>query len=318
MKAVIYRQYSKLSEVLEFDELPNPVLKPDYVLIKNKACGMNPKDVAFRKGYMKFITGKNPFPLQTGYDTAGIVEKVGSAVKQFKKGDAVFGYVEGVEGGAASEYLAIPAQHIAHKPDWLTFEEVASIPCTYLTALQALRDKGNIKKGEKLLIYGASGGVGTAAIQLAKVFGADITTISSSKNLDYCLEQGADEALSYENVDIFKTNKKFDIFFQIYLKGNLYQKAVPHLNKKGRFLSLAPGPKEQLLGIRTKLLFQKRFYAIIVRARQSDLNYLSNLAKEGFIKPQIAEVLPIQDIRLAHEKVGSLHTRGKIVVKVDY
>ena len=319
MKAVVYHQYSKSSDVLEFTELPVPLLKPNQVLVRNIACGINPKDVAIRKGYMQFITGKNPFPLQTGYDSAGIVEAIGDKVTQFKKGDAVFGYIERFNGGAASEFIAISENHIAHKPDSLTFEEAASMPCTYLTALQSLRDIAKIKKDEKLLLYGASGGVGTAAMQLAKVLGVSTTTVSSSKNLLYCLRQGADEAISYEGRDIFAAQKKFDVFFQIYLKDNLYQKSLPLLNKSGRFLSLSPGPHEQLLSLRTKLFFQKRFHAIIVRARQNDLTYLANLAKDGFIKPKIAEIIPIERIREAHDKVGALHTQGKIVIKVsDY
>jgi NADPH:quinone reductase-like Zn-dependent oxidoreductase len=180
MKAIGYQKYGS-AEVLEMLELPIPKPQKDEVLIYVSYISLNPRDVSIRSGNFSLITGKK-FPKLTGADFSGTIVQIGDNVTNLKIGDMVFGYVEGLKSGISSEYTVVPKNKVAIKPDALTHQQAATLGCAYLTALQALKDKAHIKKGDKVLIYGASGGVGSAAIQLAKHFGATVTAISNSSN----------------------------------------------------------------------------------------------------------------------------------------
>lgn len=319
MKAAIYQKYGSPA-VLQIADLAPPTPTKNQVLIKVAAAAINPKDAALRSGEMRMLMN-NKFPKQIGSDFAGTVIDRGAKAKRFKVGDAVYGYIDFFEGGAMSEYLCIADNKIAHCPATANWVATASLPCAYLTALQALRDKAHISKGKRVLIYGASGGVGTAAIQLAKYYKAHITTISSTKNIAYCLAQGADVALSYETTNIFdysKSNEKqFDIFFQVYIKREeLFAEAKTIMSSDGVFLTLNPRPDIIVKAKLQNLYNKQKYYAIVVKSRPKDLRLLAQLYDTQRIVPTISQVYPLTDIVQAHQQIDSKHTRGKLVVRV--
>ena len=241
MKAVIYQKYGK-AEVLEISELSMPTPKKGEVQIQVKALSLNPRDTNIRKGDFKIITGKN-FPKLTGADFSGVVTELGQGVTDFKVGDKVFGYVEDVKKGVSAAYVSLPTKYLCLKPVAISHHQAAALGCTYLTALQAIRNKGKAKAGNKIIIYGASGGAGTAAIQLSKYFGMQVTAVSSAKNKQYCIAQGAEQFLPYDKTDVFKVAEKYDIFFQVYSKdGLLYKQAKQVLKPTGIFICLIPNP----------------------------------------------------------------------------
>lgn len=316
MKAAIYKRYGA-PEVLELVELPKPPVSANEVLVSIKAVGLNPKDSAIRAGMLKLITGRR-FPKQTGFDFSGVIVERGEAVTSHKIGEEVFGYIEDLKGGAAAEFLAVTQNWIAKKPGAVTHTEIAATPCAYLTALQALRDTAKLKANQKVLIYGASGGVGTAAIQLAKHFGAEVTTVSNSKNKDYCARLGANKTLAYDTGDVFENlHEEYDVFLQVHvLSGSVYHKARRVLKKRGVFVTLTPNPLLKLQGFISKILSRPTLETIIVKSRKSDLEEIAQLVAQGILKPQIQQKFALSEIAQAHRMIETQHTRGKIVLEI--
>ena len=309
MKAFIYKSYGA-ADVLELVAQEIPLPQKGEVQIEVKAISINPRDANIRNGDLRFISGKE-FPKLTGADFSGIISKLGEGISNFKTGDEVFGYIEDVKNGASAEYIVLPEKYLALKPKELSFEVASALGCAYLTALQTLRDKCKIKSGDRLAIYGASGGVGIAAIQLAKYFGASITAIANSANESLCKNQGVDNFIAYDKTDVFSLNEKFDIFFQVYSKeGSLYKKVKALIKASGIFCCLIPDPRFYF-----KTLFARpRFTFILVKSIKSDLDFLANLAREGKIKPVISKQLKLEEMMDAHKQIDNGHTVGKIVI----
>jgi len=310
MKAIIYTQYGK-PNVLEVSELPTPKMKEGHALIKINAMALNPRDIAIRAGALKIFSGTN-FPKLTGADFSGVIDKLPASESSFKVGDEVFGYFEDITGGVSASFVNIPIKYLAQKPKHITHARASALGCAYLTALQALRDKAEIAKGMKVAIYGASGGVGTAAIQLAKYFEAEITAISHSRNRAYCLKQGAQNFIAYDEQDVFAENLKYDAFFQVYVNGgDVYSKAKKITNKKGAFISLNPNPITKL-----KHTFRKPTYQLMmVKNKPEDLNFLAKLTEEDKLNPIIFKEYKPEDIIGAHETLQNGQSIGKLVVK---
>src|SRR5947208_4489223 len=216
MKAIVYRNYGS-PDVLRLEEIEKPTAGDDEVLIKVRAAAVNPLDLLFRgTSYMvRMITGlRKPKDTRLGVDVAGQVEAVGRNVTQFKLGDAVFGTCK----GAFAEYVCASESAVVVKPDNVTFEQAASVPIAAITALQGLRlgglgDKGHIQPGQKVLINGASGGVGTFAVQLAKSFGADVTAVCSTRNVELVRSIGADRIIDYTREDFTRSGQHYDLIF---------------------------------------------------------------------------------------------------------
>ncbi len=316
MKAVQYREYGS-PEVLKVEEAPIPKIGRRQVLVKVKAVGLNPKDSAIRYGKLKFITGKN-FPKKTGFDFAGEVEALGPGSFAVEPGQRVFGYLTGIRGGAAAEYLNVQENELSVLPPSLSFAEAAAMPCTYLTALQGLRDYAKLQEGERIILFGASGGVGTAAIQIAKLMGAYVTSVSSSRNLDYCRQMGADEAISYEDTDIFQVDKKYNVFLQIYLGGgSRYKKACNILEKNGRFLTLDPKPGAQLHALLTRLTpWRPNAHSVVVQSKTVDLQLLALWVEEGLLQPHIEKRFPLEKMQEAYKLLDTHHVQGKVVLEL--
>ena len=209
MKAVVFDRYGSV-EVLQYRELSKPTIKPDQLLVRVSASSVNPVDWKIRQGHVQLLSGFN-FPRIVGSDISGVVEEIGREVTKFQPGDEVYTFLNPLTGGACAEYCAVPESAAAIKPQNITHTEAATVPIAGLTALQALRDLGEIQAGKKVLINGASGGVGIFAVQIAKAMDAVVTGVCSAKNRDFVKNLGADFVLDYAEVDFTKQTEKYDI-----------------------------------------------------------------------------------------------------------
>src|SRR5258708_38511533 len=238
MKAIVYTKYGP-PDVLQFKEVEKPAPTDNQVLVKVHAASANALE--FRRFEMQSMLGRfvdgvllKVINKVIGADIAGRVEAVGAAVKQFQPGDEVFGVSAG-SVGAFAEYACAAEDKVALKPANLSFEAAAAVPVAALTALQGLRDKGQIQPGQKVLIHGASGGVGTFAVQLAKSFGAEVTAVCSPRNLDMARQMGADHVMDYTQADFTKSGETYDVIFDVVGKSS-FTRSVRSLTHNGRYL----------------------------------------------------------------------------------
>jgi len=314
MRAIAINQFGGLEEMKEMD-LPRPIPKPNEVLVKLRFAGVNPVDFKIRKGLFQ---GRMPheFPIVLGWDASGTVEEVGSEVKEFKKGDEVFAYArkEVIRDGTYGEYIALEARHLALKPSSLSFEEVAAIPLSGLTAYQSLFESLTLKAGEKILIHAGAGGVGGYAIQLAKNAGAWVITTASGKNHDYVKDLGADEVIDYSKEDFVSVLRKrhpegIDAVFDT-VGGEVQKKSAEVLKKGGRLTSLLALDKKYLEGMGVIPGY------VFVRPDAQQLSELGRLAESGKLRVLITQVLPLEEAAEAHRLLERGHGRGKLVLKV--
>src|SRR5438094_3822809 len=292
MKAIVYRNYGS-PDVLRLEEIEKPTAGDDEILIKVRAAAVNPLDLLFRgTSYMvRIITGlRKPKDTRLGVDVAGQVEAVGRNVTQFKPGDAVFGTCK----GAFAEYACAPESALVVKPDNVTFEQVASVPIAALTALQGLRlgglgDKGHIQPGHKVLINGASGGVGTFAVQIAKSFGADVTGACSKRNVAMVRSIGADRVIDYVQQDFTKSGQRYDLIFDCVGNHSLlaHRRA---LNPNG--VCVVAGAKglwdfltHALAAPVLSRLVSQKFVTFIAKINKDDLTIMRELMSRGKVTP---------------------------------
>ena len=327
MKAIVYRNYGS-PEVLKYEEVEKPKAGDDQVLIKVRAASINLADYARLKGVPFLIRLVYPHaradgilrPRDTrlGRDVAGEVEAVGRNITQFKPGDAVFGCCS----GAFAEYACASESVLVFKPDNITFEQAAAVPVAALTALQGLRDKGQIQPGQKVLINGASGGVGTFAVQIAKAFGAEVTAVCSTRNLDTARSIGADHVIDYTHEDFTRTGQRYDLILTVngYYPLVAYRRA---LTPKGTYI-MAGGSKARvaqavlevtLLGsMISKEGKQKMGFMGITKINQHDLLFVKELLGVGKIVPAIDRRYPLNETVAAFRYFEEGHARGKVVI----
>src|SRR3989441_8800199 len=292
MKAIAYHNYGS-PDVLKYGEIEKPAAGDNEVLVKVHAASVNPLDWHFMRGtpyVMRIGSGlRQPKDTRLGVDAAGQVEAVGRNVTQFKSGDEVFGSCQ----GAFAEYACASERKLAMKPDNVTFEEAASVPVAAITALQSLRDKGKIQAGQKVLINGASGGVGTFAVQIAGSFGADVTAVCSTRNVDMVRSIGADQVIDYTHEDFTKSRQRYDLILDSV--GNHSLSAFRRiLNPKGIYIMVG-GPGGRWIGPLArviKALVLSRFVSqnlVMVLARRSkeDLTIMRELMEAGRVTPVI-------------------------------
>lgn len=315
MKAIIYEKFGP-PEVLHLREVSKPTPKDDEVLLKNFATTVVKEEPDMRRspGFNGFIKPRNPI---LGQEFAGAVETVGKNVTRFKAGDQVFGFVM---FGACAEYLCVPDDGaLAIKPSNISYEEATSIPNGALTALPFLRNKGNIQSGQRVLIYGASGSVGTAAVQLAKHYGTEVTGVCSTANLELVKSLEADHVIDYTNEDFSKNGKTYDIIFDTVGKRS-FSNCKNSLTDEGIFLSTGPTPGGIL-----DMLFPKnrgkktRFLAAGLRQAQEkvkDLGFLTKLIEAEQFKAVIDRVYPMEEIAEAHRYVETGRKKGNVVIKI--
>ena len=312
MKAAVITKFGK-PEVIEITDLPKPKVKKGEVLILVKAAALNPKDILIRKGKFKVATGSK-FPMQIGHDLSGIVTNSNDS-KTFKNGDEVFGMVNGWKARTCAEFICIPENEIFHKPQNLDFENAASIPLAGQTALQAIRNLAKLKSEQTILINGASGGVGTLAIQIAKAFGGHVTTVSSGRNLEFCQSLGADEMIDYSKEKITESDRKFDVFFDVF--GNYSFPEVKHLlTEKGIYISTVPSSKIILEQLKNPFR-KKKAKLVVVKSKSADLKWFKEKIEANMIKPVTDKIFSLEEIRDAQTYIETKRAKGKIIIKID-
>jgi len=308
MKAVLIYKYGG-PEVLKYEEnVPEPVINPDDVLIKVFATSVNPIDWKVRQGQRSSINRE--FPIILGWDVSGVIEKIGAEVKDYKVGDEVYARPDVSRNGTYAEYVAVRAKEIYFKPKTIDHLASAAIPLAGLTAWQGIFDHGKLQAGQKILIHGAAGGVGTLAVQLAKWKGAYVIGTASEKNIAFLKELGADEVIDYHKENFEEKLKDIDVVFDT-IGGETQIKSLQVL-KPGGILVSTVGIKDEA-AVKAKGIQGVQYGAQSV---PGDLKQLAELADAGKIKPVIAQVLPLSDIVKAHQLSEEGHTRGKIVLQV--
>jgi NADPH:quinone reductase-like Zn-dependent oxidoreductase len=313
MRAVVYDRYGS-AEVLRVGELPVPRPGRGEVLVRVRAAALNPKDVLVRKGKFRRFTG-NRFPRPVGYDFAGEVAESGPDVRELLAGTRVFGMLNGFWGGTCAEYVVARQDELAPMPASLSFTQAAAIPLAAQTALQALRDIGRVRPGTSVLINGASGGVGTFAIQLARDLGGHVTTVSSEQNLALCRELGAHEALDYRQDTFLDGTRRQDVFFDVF--GNQsFSRARAALRAGGVYIQTVPSARIVLDTLRTALT-STRARLVVVKSRSEDLRHLARLAESGALRPVVDREYALEEVRAAQEQLETKRTRGKVVLRVD-
>jgi len=317
MKAVIHESYG-LPEVLKIVELEKPEVPDDGVLVGVRASSVNIAEWYGMTGlFIARLFGGlfKPKDTRLGADFAGVVESVGKDVSDFKPGDEVFGG----RGGAYAEYVTVK-KAIAHKPANVSFEQAAAVPTAAITALQGLRDYGKIQPGHKVLINGASGGVGSFAIQVAKAFGTEVTAVCSTKNVAHARSLGADHVIDYTKEDFTRNGQKYDLLFNV--NGSKSWSAYKRVLKPDATFVLVGGPRTPLIGPMSLLVKMKiamlgssqKFAFFIAQFNREDMQVLKDLLETGKLKPFVERTYPMASIAEAMNHVGMGHAQGKIVV----
>lgn len=323
MKAIVYTQYGPL-DVLKLEDVKKPAPKENEVLIKVQATSVTFGDLAAVKGepfMVRFSLGpRKPKYKTPGKDVAGQVEAVGGNVKQFTPGDEVFGDISECGWGAYAEYVAAPENAIALKPANISFEEAAAVPESAVVALQGLRDNGQIKSGQKVLINGASGGIGTFAVQIAKSFGAEVTGVCSTRNLELVRSIGADHVIDYTKEDITQNGQRYDLILATAGYRSIYDYRRA-LRSGGNYVatggSMAQIFQPMLLGPWLSSGGRK-MSSLAMKPNKSDLIFVKELIEAGAVVPVIDRCYPLSEVAEALRYYGEGHSRGKVVITVTH
>jgi len=324
MRAILCTKYGS-PNVLQLGEVKKPTCKDDEVLIKIHATTVTAGDCELRsfkvkpllwipaRIYMGLRKPKRPI---LGMELAGEIESVGKDVKSFKKGDSVFADT-GFHFGSYADYVCLPSTNaMSKKPVNMTYEEAAAVPVGGLNALHFLR-KANIQSGEKVLIYGASGSIGTFAIQIAKCFGAEVTGVCGTSNLELVKSLGANKVIDYTKEDFTKNDEIYDVIFDT--KGtNSFPHIKRSLKEKGRYLSANPKMVDMISGIWTSMTSRKKVILEASGQETKDLIYLKELIEAGKIKSVIDKRYPLEQIREAHSYVEKGHKSGNVVITLKH
>jgi NADPH:quinone reductase-like Zn-dependent oxidoreductase len=323
MKAAVYRRYGP-PDVLQIKDVEKPAPMDNEVLIKVRAASVNPLDELIRgKPYIvRAMTGlRKPKVTRLGADLAGHVEAVGRNVTQFKPGDEVFGTSR---GGTFAEYVCADEKKLAVKPANLTFEQAAAVPVAAITALQGLRDKGRIQPGQKVLINGAAGGVGTFAVQIAKSFGAEVTGVCSTRNVEMVRSIGADYVIDYTQQDFTKSGQRYDLFFDCV--GNHSLSACRRvLNPKGIYIVVGAPPGGRWIGPLARLLktillspfVSRKMITFLASINKEDLVVLKELMEAKKVTPVIDRRYRLSEVPEAIRYLEEGHARGKVVITLE-
>ena len=313
MRAAVITKFGN-SDVFEVQDIKTPVPRKDEVLIEVYASSINPVDYKMRNGNWKFIFGSN-FPIVLGFDVAGKIVECGSSISKFKVGDDVWGRITNKYGGAYAEYALAKEIVISNKPTNLSFTDAASIPLAAGTALQALRDYGKIKTGSHVLINGATGGVGQFAIQIAKIFGAEITAVSSSIHKEFINQLEPDHWIDYRKESFTNHCNKYDIIFDVAGK-ETFLSTHKSLKKNGIYITSLPRPKVLAHKLFSTFTSGKKVKAFFMKPSSKDLLFLKEKAESGELTPHVDSIFGLDEIARAHEYAETSHLKGKVVIQV--
>jgi NADPH:quinone reductase-like Zn-dependent oxidoreductase len=324
MKAIVYRRYGS-PDVLKCEEIEKPTAEDNEVLVRVCAASVNPADWHIMEGkpsVARLLFGLlKPKITRLGVDVAGQVEGVGRNVTQFKLGDEVFGACR----GAFAEYACASESKLAVKPDNVTFEQAASVAIAALTALQGLRDKGRIQPRQKVLINGAAGGVGTFAVQIAKSFGADVTGVCSTRNVDMVRSIGADRVIDYTQQDFTKSGERNDLIFDLVANHSLsaFRRV---LNPKGIYVGAGIGPGGSMIGFLARAALtapvlsrfvSQKFVIFITKITKEDLAVMRDLMKATKVTPVIERRYRLSEVPEAIRYLAKGHARAKLVITLE-
>jgi len=341
MQAIVYHQYGS-PDVLQCQEIEKPAPGDGQVLIKVRAASVNPMDCGEIKGVPYIFRGliglRKPQitrPCLLGVDVAGEVVALGRNVMQFKAGDEVFGVcisnpqASGLRAwvhcqGAFAEYVCVPEATLVAKPKNVTFEQAAAVPIAALTALQGLRDKGQIQSEQSVLIHGAGGGVGTFAVQIAKSFGAVVTAVSQTKNVELVRSIGADHVIDYTRDDFTKSGQRYDLIFDCFAQHSL-SACRRVLNPGGTYVAAGGPMKGGGMGLLSRLTYMlvvsrltsQKLLTFLAQPRKEDLNIIRELMATGKVRPVIDRCYPLSEVPEAIRHLQKGHAVGKVVITLE-
>jgi len=325
MKAIVHCEYGS-PDVLKLEDVERPVPDDHQVLVRVRAASVNTLDLTIRGPWLvrPLLGMRKPKDTRRGVDYAGTVEAVGKKVTQFKPGDEVFG----AKNGALAEYVCVLADRsVALKPANMTFQQAASVPVAAITALQGLRDKGKIQPGQKVLINGASGGVGTFAVQIAKSFGTEVTGVCSTRNVDLVRSIGADHVIDYTKEDFTKTDQRYDLIFDL-VGNHSFSERRRILNPNGICVMAGIGGAGWHDGIGMRLagelnayvrsrFVSEKFVTYIATLNKADLTIVGDLMQAGKVTPVVDRTYKLNETRDALRYLETGHARGKVVIKLE-
>lgn len=313
MKKVVFNQFGE-TNVLEIVEASMPMPKENEVLIKVKAVSINPIDWKIRKGEMKLMSGSK-FPKGIGIDFAGVVEKIGNGVSNFKVGDDIFGAFDGMKGGALSEYVSIDSKSIWHKPDSINYLQAASIPVVGSAAYMALVEIAKITEGTEVLINGATGGVGMFAIQIAKQKGAKVTSVSNTGGVQYALKWGADDALDYSKTDIKNSKKLYDVVFD--LSGKLsFAEAQKIMKPSSIYINPVPKPIDIITTFFTNLFASQKNKVLLSKPTYQAVSKLIQAVNQGLLI-EVGKTFRFEQVKEAYDYAEKGGYLGKVVIEIE-
>lgn len=323
MRAIVQHEFGAPTEVLQLGEADKPSIAADEVLVRVEASSANPWDWHFVRGepyFMRLVEAglrRPSYPIPGG-DVAGTVEAVGTKVTGFTLGDEVYGFGH----GAFAEYIAIPQGRLAFKPRNLTFEEAAAVPLAAITALQGLRDVGGVRAGDNVLVIGASGGVGTFAVQIARALGARVTGVCGTRNVELVRSLGAERVIDYTATDFTRDEERFDVAFQ--LGGTDSGRSIRRVLAPNGTLVLSAGDGNRWIGplgtmigaMVTSVLSSQSAKILMADENSADLDHLRGLIEDGQLKPVIERSYPLEQAAEAVRIVEEGSPGGKIVVTI--
>ena len=317
MKAIRINEFGG-SDVMKLEEIERPVPAPDEILVKVYASGVNPTDWVIRNGGNDFLRPLLKLPMTLGWDAAGIVEEIGNDVTDFKKGDEVYGVPNFPGDGSYAEYCAAKASGFALKPKSISFNEAAGVPLAGLTAWTGIFEFGKLQTGQRILISGASGGVGSLAVQFAKAKGAYVIGVASTQNLDYLKQLGADEVIDYKNQQFEDLLHDIDVVFDAapHRDNNERLRAVKVLKEGGILISVNidfPFSDEVLTALAQK---NAKGEQVAVQVRGDWLKEMAQLVDESKVKVVISKVYSLAQVAEAHKESETWHVRGKLIVEI--
>ena len=324
MKAIVYHRYGS-PDVLSCEEMAKPAPAENEVLIRVRAAAANPYDWHFMRGEpyaVRIMAGglRKPKDPRLGADVAGVIEAVGRNIRQFKPGDDVFGSCK----GAFAEYTCASESKLAIKPDNVTFEQAASVPIAAFTALQGLRDKGKLQPGQKVLINGAAGGVGTFAVQIAKSFGAEVTGVCSTRNVGMVRSIGADQAVDYTQEDFTKSARRYDVILDC-VGNHSFSECRRVLNPRGIYVGAGGTTDNWMIGPLTSAIkalvlswfVSQKQVMVLAKPSKEDLAIMGKLMESGKVTPVIDRSYSLSEVPDAIRYLEAGHARGKVVITVE-